>query len=142
MAILTDGDDKYEVKIKKFPENTYFDEHVKAGEREKPDARSCDRYIVVEDEVKYTIELTLHKGFNFGKYEIVDLKLWYPGEVEHVASISLQKPHGATSVITEDMKATLKFAVIQKNGYMMKESRFIFRSVHLGKFAACWRYFY
>ena len=108
MAILTNGDDKYEVKIKKFPENTYFDEHVKIGEREKPDARSCDRYIVVEDEVKYTIELTLHKGFNFGKYEIVRLKLWYPGEVEEVASISLRKPHGATSVVTEGYEGDLK----------------------------------
>ena len=70
MAILKCGNDEYEVRIKRYPEKTYFDEYVKTGDREKSSATSCDRYIVGEDGVRYTIEVTLKKGFTFGEFEV------------------------------------------------------------------------
>ena len=79
MAILKSGNDEYEVRIKRYPEKTYFDEYVKTGDREESSATSCDRYIVGEDGVRYTIEVTLKKGFSFGDYEVVRARLYIPG---------------------------------------------------------------
>ncbi|KAG4436986.1 hypothetical protein IFR05_007524 [Cadophora sp. M221] len=33
MAILKDGNDKYEVRIKRYPDRTYFDEHIRVEDR-------------------------------------------------------------------------------------------------------------
>jgi hypothetical protein len=79
MAILKSGNDEYEVRIKRYPEKTYFDEYVKTGHREKSSATSCDRYIIGEDGVRYTIEVTLKKGFDFEDFKIVRAKLYILG---------------------------------------------------------------
>jgi hypothetical protein len=79
MAILKERGDQYEVRIKRYPEGTYFDEYVKNGERDKSSAKKCDRYIIGESGVKYTIEVTLRNGFNFGKYDRVHVQLFFPG---------------------------------------------------------------
>jgi hypothetical protein len=53
MAILKSGNDEYEVRIKRYPEKTYFDEYIKTVEREKKAATTCKRYIVGGDGVRY-----------------------------------------------------------------------------------------
>jgi hypothetical protein len=140
MAILSEGDDQYEVRIKRYPDKTYFDEHIKVGDREKPNAQSCERYIVGEEKITYTIELILHKGFNFGKYEFVRMQLWFHGQKQEVGYADACKPYGQPSIITEDVNASLEFATVQMNGLMMKDTRFVFHGLHSGMliFRAYW----
>jgi hypothetical protein len=57
MAILSQQINQVEVRIRRHPQNTYFDEYVKVGDREKTDATSCNRYIIPEPGQMYTIEL-------------------------------------------------------------------------------------
>ncbi|KAL2067799.1 hypothetical protein VTL71DRAFT_15895 [Oculimacula yallundae] len=75
MAIIEDGGNKYEVRIKRCDNGAYFD----------------DRYIVGEDGVEYTIELRLHKGFDFGEFTEVQAKLHIPGRSEYVCHRNLHK---------------------------------------------------
>jgi hypothetical protein len=92
MAVLTEESDQYEVRMKRFPEGTYFDEYVKTGERDKPTATECDRYIIGESGVKYTIEVTLRKGFNFGKFSQIRVMLFFPGSKSSISFIDIFKP--------------------------------------------------
>ena len=93
MAILKgSGNDEYEVRIKRYPEKTYFDEYIKTGDREKPGAASCDRYMVGEDGARYTIEVTLKKGFRFGEFDLVQAQLLVPGKVDSVCHKDIRRP--------------------------------------------------
>jgi hypothetical protein len=79
MVILTEDGNQYEVRIKRVPQNTYFKEHIKVGDREKPDAIQCDRYIVGEQDQQYAIEITIKKGFQWDNFGKVAMGLFLPG---------------------------------------------------------------
>jgi hypothetical protein len=91
MAILTEGGNKCEVRIKRIPQNTYFKEHVKVGGREKPDAIQCDRYIVGEQGQKYTVQITIKKGFRWDNFEHVAIAVFLTGRREPIALSGLHK---------------------------------------------------
>jgi hypothetical protein len=60
MAIFFDGDaNGYEVRVKRHPERTYFEEHVKMERRERLWDHERERYIIGESGAKFTIEVTL-----------------------------------------------------------------------------------
>jgi hypothetical protein len=91
MAILTgtqDGSNEVEVRIKRWPENTYFEEHIKIGDREKVNATSCDRYIVPEPGTQYYIEVVLKAGYNFNCQE-VQVELFFPGVKKEVSKLRI-----------------------------------------------------
>lgn len=51
------------------PKRQYFQEYEKLGDRDPPKHPiSCEKYIMSED-TTYAIEITLKKGFSFGKYD-------------------------------------------------------------------------
>lgn len=54
------------VRIKRYSEKTYFDEYIKSGDRETSWDTSCDRYIIDEDGVRYSVEVTLEPSKLFG----------------------------------------------------------------------------
>jgi hypothetical protein len=85
MAILSEDGNEYEVRIKRIPQDTYFKEHVKVGDREKPDAVECDRYIVGEQGQKYAVEITIKEGFHWDGYDQVGMGLFLPGDVNPIA---------------------------------------------------------
>ena len=134
MAILKSGSDEYEVRIKRYPEKTYFDEYVKTGDREEPSATSCDRYIVGEDGVRYTIEVTLKKGFSFGDYGVVRARLFIPGHEVSISENDVHKPEDFENGIKSDMTTELQYADVTVEGSKVLGARFGFRSLAIGNF--------
>jgi predicted RNA-binding protein with TRAM domain len=153
MAILTQVGDQYEVRIKRHSDQTYFDEHVKVGDQyevrikrhsdqtyfdehvkvgDKPGATSCARYIIGEQDVIYSIELTLPKGFNFGDYERVRMELYFPGQSDEIAFADAFKPLSLVSVTTQDIQVTLEYADVKINGRKMLGTQFSFRGLSSG----------
>jgi hypothetical protein len=135
MAILKNGNNEYEVRIKRYPEKTYFDEYVKTGDREEPWAMSCDRYIVGEDGVRYTIEVTLKKRFSFGDYEVVRAKLYIPGHEDSISENDVHKPEDFENGIKSDMTIELQYADVTVEGSKVLGARFGFRNLLLGSFS-------
>lgn len=134
MAILKSGNDEYEVRIKRYPEKTYFDEYVKTGDREKSSATSCNRYIVGENGVRYTIEVTLKKGFSFGDFEFVRAKLYIPGEEDPISQEYVCRPEDYEDGIKSDITTELQYADVTVEGSRMLDARFSFRNLLLGTF--------
>lgn len=66
MAILKQGDNQVEVRIKNTSNNTYYDEYVQTDRREENGSRQCQRYIVGEPDTTFAIEVTLKEGYDVG----------------------------------------------------------------------------
>jgi hypothetical protein len=133
MAILKSGGDEYEVRIKKYPEKTYFDEYIKTGDREEPSDTSCDRYIIGEDGVRYTIEVTLKKGFSFGNYDVVQAQLFIPGQEKGICSTNIRRP--ADHVGDTDLTKNLEYADVTVGGIKVLGARFGLQNLLLGMFS-------
>jgi hypothetical protein len=133
MAILKEGKDQYEVRIKRCPDETYFDEYIDFENREKPDATRCKRYIIGEEGKRFIVQATLHKGFDFGEYKKVQLQLWLPGMSYPVSSVDIKRP-GYTTKLSVSMSRKLEYTndVIAIGGQL--ETRFVFRSLEVGKY--------
>ncbi|KAK0101031.1 hypothetical protein ONS96_006261 [Cadophora gregata f. sp. sojae] len=129
MAILNDGNDTYEVRIKRYPDGTYFDEHIKVEEREKLGARKCTRYLVGEADMRYTIEFTLHKGFDFGTYDRAQAQLYFPGITSSICHLDVFKPLGLEGLTSEDITKKLEYADVIIGGRKMLGTRFAFRGL-------------
>ncbi|PVH79765.1 hypothetical protein DL98DRAFT_655164 [Cadophora sp. DSE1049] len=129
MAILKDGNDTYEVRIKRYPDGTYFDEHIKVEEREKPDATISTRYIVGEAGMRYTIEFTLREGFDFGEYDRVQALLCFPGMKSHICHLDVFKPRDLADLTTEDITKQLEYADVTIYGRKMLGTRLAYRSL-------------
>ncbi|KAE9374197.1 hypothetical protein N431DRAFT_556570 [Stipitochalara longipes BDJ] len=106
MAILSEQGNEYEVRIVRRPQNTYFDEHVKIGDRERPDAVECDRNIVAEPEQRYGIEVTLKSGFRWGEFDEVWVGLIFAGSA--LASCHVFERQPGQFGMKKDWKCTLE----------------------------------
>jgi hypothetical protein len=109
MAILSLGPNKVEVCIRRHPQNTSFDEYVKVGDREKTDATSCDRYIIPEPGQIYTIEVTLKRGYNFGKADCVSASLCLLGVAKPISALQIRPPNDYENFTKEDIKVYLTY---------------------------------
>jgi len=125
---------QYEVRIKRYPEGTYFDEHVKTKHREWDCDDERERYIIGESGVKFTIEVTLRKGFYFGGYDYVQAQLFLPGRDESVSCIEIYKPSDLNwkGRTTSDIIEELEHADIEINGLKVLGARFAFRDLVIG----------
>tara|TARA_R110002033_G_scaffold68777_1_gene119972 strand:- start:49 stop:627 length:579 start_codon:yes stop_codon:yes gene_type:complete len=153
MAILTEHRDKYEVRIKRYPDGTYFDEY----EATKPRGVNKDRivnrrnrYIVGEEGTTYTIEVTLHEGFDFGTYSDVHVQLFVPEADGCVCYMNIKKPNSQREsspdltsseednsnnskyIIAKDIVEELQFADVKVDGRTILKSRFTFRGLATG----------
>jgi hypothetical protein len=135
MAILKSGNDECEIRIKRYPEKTYFDEYVKTKDREESSATSCDRYIIGEDGVKYTIEVTLKKGFRFGDYDVVQAQLFIPGQEKGICSTNIRRPADHEGGIKTDLTKNLEYADVTVGGIKVLGARFGLRNLLLGMFS-------
>ena len=123
MAILNVPGGQIEVVVVKHPDGTIYEEHVKLGEREKPDAKECDRYIVGEPGAKFYIKVKPLKGFNFGKCKWVSVRLLVPGLPAELIRKSLDAPKQGSSSIGQDMELKLEYIAALENGQKTKEVR-------------------
>lgn len=132
MAILTRDESQIEVKIKKHSDETYFEEYVKVGDREKPDATSCERYIVPEPGVTFTIEVTLKKGFVFGKYTVVRAYLYVPGFKQWVARAKTSRPKNHQRGTKEDITLEINPIEVLFSGQRFEGARLGFKELSIG----------
>jgi hypothetical protein len=134
MAILSQEFNQVEVRIRRHPQNTYFDEYVKVGDREKANATSCDRYIIPEPGQVYTIEVTLKKGYHFGNWSRVSAALFLPG-VKKLISGGVFFPPSDKEFTEENMSVSMACTsrTLPVNGRVLSGSRFAFRTMEIGK---------
>jgi hypothetical protein len=135
MAILTQDDNKVEVKIKRFPQGTDFNEYVKIGDREKRGATSCERYIIPEPGTKYAIEITLKKGYLFGPdCNCVKATLYLPGVPQRIDYKRFHLFHLGQDPLAEDVTRRLEFAEkLEVGGVKLSGARLAFREILIGK---------
>ncbi|KAG4415213.1 hypothetical protein IFR04_011624 [Cadophora malorum] len=150
MAILTEHRDKYEVRIKRYPDGTYFDEYEATEPRGVNKDRIVNRrnrYIVGEEGTTYTIEVTLHEGFDFGTYSDVHVQLFVPEADGCVCYMNIKKPksqresspdltsseednsNNSKYIIAKDIVEELQFADVKVDGRTILKSRFTFRGL-------------
>ena len=136
MVILTQDDNQSEVRIKRQPEGSYFDEYVKVGDREKGNAQSYDRYIIPEPGVTYTIEITLKKGYQFYGCQGVMAVLVFPGqrlpwEMSEFTRFINQRPDFPLSA---DWTRSLEHSgVVIASGNKISGGRLAFREISIGR---------
>jgi hypothetical protein len=135
MAILFDVEaNEYEVRIKRYPEGTYFEEHVKTERRERDWDQDRERYIIGESGAKFTIEVTLRKGFYFVEYDVVQAQLFLPGRDDSVTRIHINKPSDLDGKrrTTSDIIDQLQYADVEIGGKKVLGARFAFRDLVIG----------
>jgi hypothetical protein len=133
MAILSLGPNKVEVRIRRHPQNTSFDEYVKVGDREKTDATSCDRYIIPEPGQIYTIEVTLKRGYNFGKADCVSASLCLLGVAKPISALQIRPPNDYENFTKEDLKVHLTYVKrVRVDGHSISGARLVFGEVSIG----------
>lgn len=136
MAILKMRGDRCEVRIKNYPGRTYFDEHIKVEAREQPCAKECEHYIVDEEGEKFTVEIKLHKDFDFNEFDRVRVQFRLSGHGKHIAKVVFFKP-ADSRVLQSSMTKELKYANVDEGNFKMVGFRFAFRGVAVGK----WLYY-
>jgi hypothetical protein len=133
MAILGVESNKVEVRIVRNQLGTYFDEYVKVGDREKRDAITCERYIIPDPGVIYSIEVTLKEGYQFGNAEMVRCMMYLPGVNSPVSVLSILRPRNLEhDVLEEDIVKCIEYADTEVNGRKISGSRLVFRDISIG----------
>jgi hypothetical protein len=128
MAILTpEGNgNEYEVRIMRYPENTYFDEYVDPPTREKDEIASCKRHIIVEANTTYKIEVKLKKGFLFGIYTKFQVQMRLPlGGA--IGWITFERPSDVKGGLKQDLTKLLEYSDARKTN--VHKARFLFRDL-------------
>ena len=137
MAILSgtnDGSNEIEVRVKKWPENTCFEEHIKIGDREKANARSCERYIVPEAGKQYKIEIILKAGYQWD-FQQLRVELFFPNiekpvSYERIYGLNYVDGKGNSSGDSRYMlHSTNRFEV---NGRKLAGACFVFGALAVG----------
>ncbi len=124
---MNDGGDEFEVRIKGYPDGTYFDEYIKLDNREQQGGTARDRYNVGEDGVRYTIEVTLKEGFTFGNFDQVQVQLNVQGQEEEVCVKNIfRPPDNSSDCLEEDITIELQYAGGTVHGHKLLGARFAF----------------
>ncbi len=113
MAILTDNESEVEVQIIRHPDYTEFKEYVKIADREEDCSLVCERYIVSEPGLLFSVSIKLKEGFMFGCDTQVVVGLHVSGIPQAVAKHQFLKPDyvwDGTDGTREDMTAILSHA--------------------------------
>lgn len=131
MVILSDEGNEYEVRIIRRPQSTYFDEHVKVGDRLSPEATECERYIVGEPGQTYAVEVTIKKGFQWGKFDAIGAHLMFDGVVASTSMMS--KGTMTENPGLNDNKMVLDHINSTKQGAENVGASFTFRNLEIGK---------
>ena len=133
MAILKCGGNTYEVRIKRYPQGTYFDEYVTTESRIPAEVKTAERRIIGEADQMYTVELTIHEGFHFGVYDRVNFAIWLPGQSQEIAQLCVRKPDDYKGHLKQAITTELQSAKESAVGAEMSGKRFVFRSLIVGK---------
>lgn len=134
MAILKNFRGEIEVRIKRYPDETYYDEFIKTNRREQENDESHERYIISESGTAFFIEVTLRKGFS-GGYEdnCVEAAIILPGHEEPIGSLHFYPP-AYPKETEEDKVLRFKDFDVDVDGYTMRDASFSFRELQIGRY--------
>jgi hypothetical protein len=130
MVILQQGKNQVEVRIKREPDGSYFDEFVKIGDVQVPDVRTCENYIAGEPGVTYSIEVTLKAGYDFGKCKAVMACLYTHGRKEAVTQSGVLKK---IATLTKDCKIILSKTALLIGGQRLEGANLAFKQLNIGE---------
>ncbi|TAQ89276.1 hypothetical protein B7494_g2409 [Chlorociboria aeruginascens] len=118
-----------DVRIKRYPEGSYYDEYVKIGDLEKPNATEFERYIVAEPGTMFEVEITLKKGFNFKQHDEALAVLEFLGDSNSFIGSESATP--STGGVLNSIKSDLKFSIkyVDPSVFGLKNSRLAFRAL-------------
>ncbi|KAJ8068385.1 hypothetical protein OCU04_003945 [Sclerotinia nivalis] len=120
-----------EVRFKRH-QGKYYDEYVKLEPGEAIREPNHERYIIAEPGTKYYVEVTLREGFDFGKYDLIQAKLYMDEEEVSYADFEPSK-HGFDGRKTKkDLVKNIRYANVEIDG-QRRGSMFIFGNMEMGK---------
>lgn len=130
MAILKTEQGDIEVRIKRHPDDTYYDEYIKVEDKDKDFDESCERYIIPEPGTTYSIETTLKNGFCFDKYGGIGAQLSFLGG--KIVSRNCFWNTFRNSKIKTDISKTIQCVNVEVDGEKMIGARFALRALEVG----------
>ncbi|KAF7935425.1 uncharacterized protein EAE97_008332 [Botrytis byssoidea] len=133
MAILKTELGEVEVRIKRYPDDTYYDEYIKVEGKEKSTDIERERYIVAEPDTTFYIEVTLKEGFKIGKYSSIGAFVHLPDRDDSISSIALLSRHVVESNrnVKIDHIQKMQYADVEIDGQKMLGARFAFRKIEI-----------
>ncbi|KAF7889231.1 hypothetical protein EAF00_009531 [Botryotinia globosa] len=133
MAILKTELGEIEVRIKRYPEDTYHDEYIKVEGKEKSTDIDRERYIVAEPDTTFYIEVILEEGFKIGKYSSIDAFVHLPDRDKSISSIALLWRHVEESNRNAkiDHIQKMQYADVEIDGQKMLDARFAFKKIEI-----------
>jgi len=129
MAILNQDKNQVEVRIRREPEGSYFDEFVKIEGAPPPNVQTCEHYIVGEPGITYSIEVTLKAGYDFGKCKAVKAWLHTHGRNNAVAEAGFIE----RTTTTGDLKRILSKTNLLIEGQRLKGASLTFKELNIGE---------
>ncbi|KAF7932187.1 hypothetical protein BELL_0358g00100 [Botrytis elliptica] len=130
MAILNTSQGEVEVRIKRYPDDTYYDEYIKVERKERGTDTKRERYIVAEPDTTYYIEVTLKAGFDFGDNDVMGANLHFSGRDKRISGISFWE-HKYTRKLKEDIVRNIQYAYEEVVGEKVLGARFFFRQIEI-----------
>ncbi|TGO40014.1 hypothetical protein BHYA_0044g00340 [Botrytis hyacinthi] len=130
MAILNTSQGEVEVRIKRYPDDTYYDEYIKVEGKEKSTDIKRERYIVAEPDTTYHIEVTLKAGFDFGDHDVIAAYLYFSDGNNLISSIGFWE-HKYTRKLKEDIVKNIQYDDVEVDGEKVFGARFSFRQIEI-----------
>ncbi|TGO57022.1 hypothetical protein BOTNAR_0210g00100 [Botryotinia narcissicola] len=133
MAILKTELGEVEVRIKRYPDDTYHDEYIKVEGKEKITDIKRERYIAAEPDTTYYIEVTLKEGFKIGKYSSIEAHVCVADTNGTISSITLLSRHteGLKRKAKTDHIQKMQYADVEIDGQKMLGARFVFKKIEI-----------
>lgn len=135
MAILKTELGEVEVRIKRYPDDTYYDEYIKVESKEKSTDVRRERYIVAEPDTTFYIEVILKEGFKMSKYSSIEACVYVADTKEDISSITLLSRHVEESNRNAKMDhiQKMQYADVEIDGQKILGARFAFRKIEIGQ---------
>ncbi|THV51411.1 hypothetical protein BGAL_0112g00330 [Botrytis galanthina] len=133
MAILKTELGEVEVRIKRYSDDTYYDEYIKVESKEKSTDIKRERYIVAEPDTTFYIEVILKEGFKMSKYSSIDAHVYVADTEENISSITLLSRHvdGSKRKAKIDHIKKIQYADLEIDGQKILGARFAFKKIEI-----------
>lgn len=131
MVVLSEDGNEYEVRVRRAPQGTYFDERIKFGDPWETKDLTADRYIVAEPGQEYAVEVIVKKGMKWGPYKQISATMFFVNGEEAVAGYFLDRKDEEETT-TEDHILTFACVNYAPLGTNLIGAPFTFQNLAIG----------
>lgn len=135
MAILKQGKDRYEVRVKSAVHDRYLVERLNPEALEDPGASYCRRHVGAKEGFPLLFEATLEEGFNFGEYDRVHVGIFLPGILHPLASVDIMRPDDCP-ILLSPISRVLELSEITIGGVKTVQAALGLSKLEIGKFVS------